>query len=157
MKNYKLISFITALTITVSVTPSLVHASNISQIQHPPIVYVSGPIEEGTESIIAQDIHWKYGVTQPTTMGSMASMITGVLTMSGAAKITDNNVASYFGSALASFAFSYVFPKSRTVNIKFTRYIVQGADGIKYYKVYASYYNLDGTLINAKLVQEGRA
>ncbi len=114
----------------------------------------AGPTEPGTESIIAHDTVTRYGVKQVTTLGVAVKVTEGLLVASGVAKCPDSVLQSV-SKTLGTFLLDRVLPTSRTVNIIFDRYILRGADGKKYYQIYASYYKLDGTLINSVLAQQG--
>lgn len=120
----------------------------------------SGPIIDGTEDILSQDTKYLWGVEQKTGYGVVLSLIITAVGGSGLAQAIQAKAAKAVGTLLAGYLFDKVFsliPTSRTVNIEFNRYIVRGADGKKRFKVYATYRNLDGSFIDAQLVQEGIA
>lgn len=113
------------------------------------------PIIPGTANIIAQDEVKRENVQQLTNYGAVTKIAAALLGMSGAAQFTDNAAVSYFAGGAADFIVNYIAPTHRTVTIIFDRYILRGADGKRYYKVYAKYYQPDGKFINARLAQFG--
>lgn len=115
----------------------------------------AGPMIPGTEDIIAQDTVWKYGVKQPTNLGVAIGVASGLLGMSGGVQIFEKAAANYIASQMGGFMINTVFHLSNTVNIKLDRYKLRGADGKIRYKVYATYYKLNGSVITSQLVQQG--
>jgi hypothetical protein len=158
MKFNKTICLLTSLVIALSSTLTKVHASTLSTTPTPdePQYPSTTPWGYG-EDIVAQDTVWKYGVTQITSLGASVAVASAMLTMSGVVQITDNEVKNFFAGEIGAFALDYIFNLNNTVNIEFNRYYVRCADGVMRYEVYASYYELDGTFIDAKLVQQGVA
>ena len=118
------------------------------------VVQGAGPTEPGTESILVHDTVWRYGVKQVTTLGVAVNVAEALLSISGAAKCPEDVKATIAKTLGLSFI-EKVLPTSRTVDIRFDRYILRGADGKRYYQVYASYYQLDGSLITSTLALEG--
>lgn len=118
-------------------------------------LYETIPPIDGIEDIVSQDTVWKYGVTQPTTVGVLGNIISAALGMSGVAMFSNNTAKNYLAGALANFTYNSIFTTHNTVNIKFNRYHVRGADGKIRYKVYATYYQLNGSFIASKLCQSG--
>jgi hypothetical protein len=150
-KSGKTIAMLLAMTFMVACAgPSLQMARAYDGV----VVQGAGPTEPGTESILAHDTVWRYGVQQVTTLGVAVNVAENLLSISGAAKCPENVKATIAKTLGLSFI-EKVLPTSRTVNIRFDRYILRGADGKRYYKVYASYYQLDGSLITSALVLEG--
>lgn len=113
------------------------------------------PIIPGTANIIAQDEVKRENIQQLTNYGAVTKIVGALLGMSGAAQFTDNAAVSYFTGGAVDFIIDCIAPTHKTVTIIFDRYILQGADGKRYYKVYAKYYQPDGKFISARLAQCG--
>lgn len=113
------------------------------------------PTIDGIEDIVSQDTIWRYGVSQPTSFGIMSGIISAALGVSGVAAFGSNSAKNYLVGLLASFTLDNVFKTHNIVNIRFDRYYVRGADKKIRYKVYATYYELDGSVITSRICQSG--
>lgn len=119
------------------------------------VIQGAGPTEPGTESIIAHDRVKKEDVQQLTNYGAMVKIAETLMGVSGAASFSDNTAKNYIAQGIVTGIIEKIAPTHKTVTIIFDRYILRGADGKRYYKVYASYYQPDGKFISAHLVQCG--
>lgn len=119
------------------------------------VVQGAEPIIPGTANIISQDEVVRENVQQLTNYGAVTKIVGALLGISGAAQFTDNAALSYFTGGAVDFIIDHIAPTHRTVTIVFNRYILRGADGKRYYKVYAKYYTTSGKLIDARLALYG--
>lgn len=116
------------------------------------------PIIEGTESIVSQDVKYLWGVEQKTALGVVVDLFILAVGASGLSQAIEKAVAKVVGGKLAEYLVDDVFSlisTSESVNIELNRYILRSADGNKRFQVYATYRKLDGSFIDAKIVQQG--
>ncbi|WP_373898776.1 hypothetical protein ACER0A_005065 [Haloimpatiens sp. FM7315] len=120
--------------------------------EHSSILRTPGSSHSGTEDIIAQDTVWKYGVNQPTKYGVAVDVASFLLSFSGTVLIKGAAKAT-LASRLAGGVADLSGILDDTVNIRMDRYKLRGANGKIYYKVYVTYYALNGDVLSSRVAQ----